>query len=70
MIGKLTKNFYHEFKAGRAGKLVEAFDRVVVSVPALEEALHQYALLLGVSGEYLGSASDRAWTNPATTLVR
>ena len=37
VIGKLTKNFYHEFEAERAGKLVEAFDRVVLSVPALEE---------------------------------
>ncbi len=49
--------------------MVEAFDRVVVSVPALEEALHQYALLLGVSGEYVGSAPDRAWLGLPNTVI-
>jgi catechol 2,3-dioxygenase-like lactoylglutathione lyase family enzyme len=49
--------------------LVEAFDRIVVSVPDLGEALPEYSLLLGATGQRMGSAPARAWLGLSNTVV-
>ena len=49
--------------------MVEAFDRIVVSVPDLGEALPEYSLLLGATGQRMGSAPARAWLGLSNTVV-
>jgi catechol 2,3-dioxygenase-like lactoylglutathione lyase family enzyme len=49
--------------------LVEAFDRILVSVPDLEGALRDYSLLLGAPGQLMGSSPARAWLGLPNTII-